>query len=42
MNFMENGGAYLQNLIDCAIKKGEREIVIEGNYEIETAIVLPL
>jgi hypothetical protein len=41
MKFMENGGEHLQNLIDCAINKGEREIVIKGNYDIEKAIVLP-
>ena len=38
---MLNGGAYLQSLVDCAIQNREKEIVIEGNYEIEKAIVLP-
>ena len=41
MGFMLNGGAYLQSLVDRAIQNREKEIVIEGNYEIEKAVVLP-
>ena len=41
MDFILNGGSKIQSEIDAAIKNGKREIFIEGNYEIEKAVVIP-
>ena len=39
--FTAFGGKIISDMIAEAVKRGERELVISGNYEIEEAIVLP-
>lgn len=39
--FIQNGGEILQKQIEEAVKNGQNQTVITGDYEIEKAIVLP-
>lgn len=39
--FTANGGAFINGLISQAKQRGEREITVSGNYEIEQTVILP-
>ena len=41
VNFQENGGAYVQELIRQAVEQGDRFCVVTGNWEMEQVVKIP-
>ena len=41
MEFIKNGGAAIQRLIDEACESGLRAVTVTGLYEIEQTILIP-